>query len=204
MFTTRLQQAGQRKYTRLAILSKDCHSHRNERICRTTQHRNQAAGLASRGGADTNTHTTPPPVCSGASREGGELARLSGLLDELVDQAYDLSRGLWPLEHDGVGVGPSFRDMIQRLAESSAIPIEFRREQACASCRHPHLVQLNRIARESVANALKHARATRIVVAFTCPDGRATAVSSDVIRAGPGRVGEAPAPRPDNSTVPRA
>jgi signal transduction histidine kinase len=109
----------------------------------------------------------------GAAGAAGEaLARLSGLLDALVDQAYDLSRGLWPLEHDGVGIGPSFREMIRRQAASSAIPIEFHREMPCQACRRPHLAQLYRIAQEAVANALKHARAGRIVVSLTCPAGQ--------------------------------
>lgn len=107
--------------------------------------------------------------------EGGRdagLDRLSGLLDNLVDQAYDLSRGLWPLEHDGVGVGPSFRDMIRRLAENGDIPVEFHRERACEGCRNPHLVQIYRIAQEAVANAVKHSGASRIEVSLTCPGGR--------------------------------
>lgn len=106
--------------------------------------------------------------------DGEALGCLSGLLDTLVDQAYDLSRGLWPLEHDGVGVGPSFREMIRRQAESSAIPIEFHREMHCQACRRPHLAQLYRIAQEAVANALKHAGARRIVVSLVCPAGQGT------------------------------
>ncbi|EKO38647.1 MAG: signal transduction histidine kinase [Solidesulfovibrio magneticus str. Maddingley MBC34] len=108
----------------------------------------------------------------GAAINGEALAPLSGLLDGLVDQAYDLSRGLWPLEHDGVGVGPSFREMIRRQAAASAIPIEFHREMHCQACRHPHLAQLYRIAQEAVANAVKHARAGRIMVSLACPAGR--------------------------------
>ena len=108
----------------------------------------------------------------GAAVDGETLAPLSGLLDGLVDQAYDLSRGLWPLEHDGVGVGPSFREMIRRQAAASAIPIEFHREMHCQACRHPHLAQLYRIAQEAVINAVKHARAGRITVSLACPAGR--------------------------------
>lgn len=113
---------------------------------------------------------TPGGSATGA--DGKALGRLSDLLDTLVDQAYDLSRGLWPLEHDGVG--PSFREMIRRQAESNAIPIEFHREMHCQTCRRPHLAQLYRIAQEAVANALKHARAGRIVVSLVCPAGQGT------------------------------
>ncbi|KHK02406.1 sensor histidine kinase [Desulfovibrio sp. TomC] len=117
------------------------------------------------------------PGGSAAGADGEALGRLSGLLDTLVDQAYDLSRGLWPLEHDGVGVGPSFREMIRRQAESSAVPIEFHRELYCQACRRSHLAQLYRIAQEAVANALKHARAGRIVVSLACPAGQGTVLA---------------------------
>jgi signal transduction histidine kinase len=112
------------------------------------------------------------PSVSDTAAGRGDLARLSGLLDGLVDQAYDLSRGLWPLEHDSVGVGPSFGDMVRRLGEASAIPMEFHRELACETCRNPHMAQLYRIAQEAVTNAVKHSRASRIVIALSCPGGR--------------------------------
>lgn len=117
------------------------------------------------------------PSFSGPDAGSGELARLSGLLDGLVDHAYDLSRGLWPLEHDSVGVGPSFRNMIRRLTESSAIPMEFHRELPCESCRNPHLAQMYRIAQEAVTNAVKHSRASRILISLTCPSGRAAVLT---------------------------
>jgi signal transduction histidine kinase len=114
----------------------------------------------------------------GGGKKGAEdeaLVHLSGLLDTLVGQAYDLSRGLWPLEHDGVG--PSFREMLRRQSESSAIPIEFHRDMACQACPRSHLAQLYRIAQEAVANALKHARPGRIVVSLACPAGQGTVLA---------------------------
>ncbi|MYL83007.1 histidine kinase [Desulfovibrio aerotolerans] len=120
--------------------------------------------------------------CDALSPEGGRkgaggeaLVRLSSLLDTLVGQAYDLSRGLWPLEHDGVG--PSFREMLRRQAESSAIPIEFHRDMPCQACPRSHLAQLYRIAQEAVANALKHARPGRIIVSLACPAGQGTVLA---------------------------
>lgn len=115
----------------------------------------------------------PGQGASGADSQAH--GRLSGLLDALVGQAYDLSRGLWPLEHDGPG--PSFREMLRRLAESSAVPIEFHRDMACQACPGSHLAQLYRIAQEAVANALKHARPGRIVVSLTCPGGQGTVLA---------------------------
>ena len=100
--------------------------------------------------------------------ENEELRQLSALLDGLVDQAYDLSCGIWPLEHGAGSTGPSLEDMIQRYSRSSGIPMEFREERACETCQNMQVTQLYRIAQEAIANAVKHAKAGRIIISFDC------------------------------------
>jgi len=109
-----------------------------------------------------------------------ELGQLSALLDELVDQAYDLSCGIWPLEHGPGGTGPSLEDMLRRYSRSSGIPVEFRDGRTCETCRNVQVTQLYRIAQEAITNAIKHAHAGRIVVSFVCAeDGTATLTVRD-------------------------
>lgn len=103
--------------------------------------------------------------------EKAELGKLSALLDELVDHAYDLSHGLWPLEHDAQGAGPSLADMIHRFSRSSGVPIAFTQERGCERCRGGHTTQLFRIAQEALSNAVKHAEPSRIEVRFHCAPG---------------------------------
>jgi signal transduction histidine kinase len=97
-----------------------------------------------------------------------ELKQLSDLLDNLGDQAYNLSIGLWPLEHGPATVGPSLQDMIRRFSRSSGIFIDFHQDQACESCTNKDIAQLYRIAQEAIANAIKHARPTHIIVTLDC------------------------------------
>lgn len=97
-----------------------------------------------------------------------DLKQLSDLLDNLGDQAYDLSIGLWPLEHGPSIVGPSLQDMIRRFSRSSGISIDFHQELACESCTNPDVTQLYRIAQEAIANAIKHAKPTRLHVILDC------------------------------------
>lgn len=112
-------------------------------------------------------------VGDGAAPDWG---RFSSLLDEAVDQAYDLSRGLWPVENDSRDLGTSLEELTRRLSKSSGVAIEFRRQFYCAECRNTTLGEVYRIAQEAVANALKHARAKRIVVELSCVDGENVAL----------------------------
>ncbi|GFE59943.1 sensor histidine kinase [Geobacter sp. AOG2] len=108
---------------------------------------------------------------AGAGEDTAELRQLSSLLEESVDHAYNLSRGLWPVEHDPRGMSPSLEELTRRFAESTGIAIEFQQERACVSCANEQITHLYRIAQEALTNAVKHARPSRITVAFTCLGG---------------------------------
>ena len=108
---------------------------------------------------------------AGSEQQRPEMAEVSSLLDETVNNAYNLSRGLWPVEHDPKGgSSPSLEELTRRLAGSSGIAIEFSQERGCVSCSNNCMTHLYRIAQEAIANAVKHSRANRIVVALECPD----------------------------------
>jgi signal transduction histidine kinase len=117
---------------------------------------------------------------TGGREASGELAALSSLLEDVVSEAYDLSRGLWPVEHDPQGAGPSLEELARRMSESSGVAIEFSRELVCADCANEHVVQLYRIAQEAVANAIKHAKPGRITISLRCqPGDRLTLIVCD-------------------------
>lgn len=117
------------------------------------------------------------------------LADLSSLLNESVSHAYDLSRGLWPVEHDPKGTGPSLEELARRFGESTGIAVNFTQKLLCTTCCNPHLVQLYRIAQEAVTNAVKHAKPNRISIILRCNTERTLtlAVRDDGI----GRSGQA-------------
>lgn len=103
-----------------------------------------------------------------AEMQSPELTQLSSLLEKSVNMAYDLSRGLWPVELDPQGVGPSLEELTRRLSYSSGIAIEFSQDRSCAMCTNAGAVQLYRIAQEAITNAVKHAQASSIVVDLNC------------------------------------
>jgi len=97
-----------------------------------------------------------------------ELRLLTELLDASADDAYDLSRGLWPVEHDAGAAGPSLEELARTVSASSGVVVSLRQERRCAACDNPHATTLFRIAQEALANAVKHARAGRIAVELRC------------------------------------
>lgn len=107
---------------------------------------------------------------SDADRRQPEVAEVSSLLEESVNHAYDLSRGLWPVEHDSNALSPSLEELTRRMAEASGVLIEFRQQRGCQVCTNKGVTQLYRIAQEALTNAVKHAKASRIVVELACRD----------------------------------
>jgi signal transduction histidine kinase len=103
------------------------------------------------------------------------VSQLSAVIEQSVGQAYDLSLGLWPVEHDPKGAGPSLEELARRASEASGVAITFTKQMQCRECVNEHVVQLYRIAQEAVANAIKHARPNRVSIRLECrPDRRLT------------------------------
>ncbi|WP_246287833.1 sensor histidine kinase [Desulfolutivibrio sulfoxidireducens] len=97
-----------------------------------------------------------------------EVTEIASLLTDSVGQAYDLSRGLWPVEFASGEVGSSLAELARRVGRSTGIAVQYREHLSCSSCRNEHLVQLYRVAQESVTSAVKHAHPGRIAISLDC------------------------------------
>lgn len=102
-----------------------------------------------------------------AAQSRPEAADAGGLV-EMVEQAIELNRqlalGLSPVQMTGEGLMDSLRELAAGIGERTPIRCDFL-------CRDPVLIRdsaagmhLYRIAQEAVNNAVKHAKATRIVI----------------------------------------
>ena len=119
-----------------------------------TAARLQAAGLA---------RVLPPNPL-----ERTMLGKLSDLLDASTDKAYELSRGLWPVERDTRNASTALASLSTQLARPEAAPIGFSHLGACAQCSTRIAPPLYGIGREAATNAVKHAHATDIRIELDC------------------------------------
>jgi signal transduction histidine kinase len=120
--------------------------------------------LASLGLAVRNAEAGVPPE-RGDLR--GALDRIATGLADAVAELQELSRGIHPASLSVGGLGPALR----ALARRSAVPVEL---EVATPARFPEPVEVAAyyVASEALANATKHARASRVAVSLATRGGR--------------------------------
>jgi signal transduction histidine kinase len=96
-----------------------------------------------------------------------ELSRIARGLADAVEDLQELSRGIHPAILSQGGLGPALRT----LARRSAIPVEL---DVTTDARSPEPVEVAAyyVASEALANAAKHAQASRVEVSLATRNGR--------------------------------
>ncbi|SBV98705.1 Diverse 7TM receptor transmembrane region [uncultured Alphaproteobacteria bacterium] len=117
---------------------------------------------------------------SGQTGFARDARALGGLLAATTEDAYALSRGLWPVEHDPAAPGPSLEELVRSVRRDDGVSVELHQDRHCAKCANPHATALYRIAQEALSNAMKHAQASHVRVSLTCAgDGRVELIVQD-------------------------
>jgi signal transduction histidine kinase len=95
-----------------------------------------------------------------------ELSRIAAGLADAATELQEFSRGIHPAILSERGLGPALRT----LARRSAVPVDL---DVATSARFPEPIEIAAyyVASEALANAMKHARASRIGVSLTARDG---------------------------------
>src|SRR5207248_74252 len=98
----------------------------------------------------------------------GELSRVAKGLADAVEDLQELSRGIHPAILSQGGLGPALRT----LARRSVIPVELDvQNPSDAHFPEPIEVAAYYVASEALANAAKHAQASRIEVSLATRSG---------------------------------
>jgi len=106
------------------------------------------------------------------SEDAVEAGKLVGLIEEGIDLTRNLARGLFSPDLERGGLEAALEELAHNTQERAGINCEFQHndENEMGSCDATTLTQLYRIAQEAVANAVKHARASRIVIELDATD----------------------------------
>ncbi len=121
---------------------------------------------------------------SAGASDADALTQLRVSLENSIGMAYDVAKGLCPVDMDPDALLPALERLCRETRERHGIDCRLQADRDL-TIRNPELaLHLYRIAREAVVNAVKHAQCTRISVALehaagelalrVADDGRAT------------------------------
>jgi signal transduction histidine kinase len=96
-----------------------------------------------------------------SSSGGGTEAfrKVSELLERAVDQAYELSRGLWPTDQDIADLPGALRDLGATVSAEHGLAVTVRCEAGAADFSESEREHIFQIAKEALTNVVKHAEA---------------------------------------------
>jgi signal transduction histidine kinase len=100
----------------------------------------------------------------GATLSGSDVAPLSSLLAQSMDEARNVALGLCPLEPHADALAPALRMLTMRMRETTAAQCEFLSAGNVRISDPEKAQHLYRIAQEALSNAARHAHAHRIAV----------------------------------------
>jgi signal transduction histidine kinase len=96
-----------------------------------------------------------------------DASRITQLLNQAILEAHGLAQGLFPISLESVGLMSALKDLASNIKNIYNISCRFK-------CPKPVLINdssiatnLFRIAQEAVQNAIKHGKATRVVIRLT-------------------------------------
>ena len=102
------------------------------------------------------------------AESAGEIA---GLLQDAVDRAREVARGLSPVDRDEGGLESALEELANSTTRLTGVACDFICPGPLPLRDNIHAVHLFRIAQEAVGNATRHGRARSIIIALDASDG---------------------------------
>ena len=103
-------------------------------------------------------------LASNAENEAAHATQITSLLKEAVNQARSLSHGLYPVDPQPDGLMVGLRQLAANVASLFNITCLFRCPQPVAIDDNSTATHLYRIAQEAVQNAIRHGKASKVVI----------------------------------------
>lgn len=103
-----------------------------------------------------------------------DSARITQLLDQAVDQARAMAHGLFPVELAATGLMKALRALAISINDIYGISCRFVCPKPVLIHDNPTAIHLYRIAQESVQNAIRHGKATRVNIVLSATNAAVT------------------------------
>ena len=107
-------------------------------------------------------------LASAASAGGNarELEKLASLLEGAVDQAYELSHGLWPDGKEITDLPAALRELADEMAKEHGIDVVVCDESQGSGPTRTQVEHIYLIVKEALKNVVKHAQARQVEIAL--------------------------------------
>ena len=96
--------------------------------------------------------------------EAGSAEKLVDLVEQAVQRARDIARGLQPLQLDTDGLSVALQDLAASIEQMFQVRCHVTCDRPVAVEDSANLIHLYRITQEAISNAIRHGRATNIYV----------------------------------------
>lgn len=111
--------------------------------------------------------------------EADQARKISELVDHTLTEVREVARGLYPVTLEAEGLGPALEELCGVLSHSFKIDCRLDCPEPAIVNDPGTAVHLYRIAQEAANNAVKHGRATQIVIGLRARDGKLKLTISD-------------------------
>lgn len=103
--------------------------------------------------------------------EATDAAEIISLIDDAITQTKGLARGLYPIRMEEIGLMNALGELARNVEKLFAVSCTFQYDHPVLIHDTINAIHLYRIAQEAVNNAIKHGRATHIVISFSSDNG---------------------------------
>lgn len=108
-----------------------------------------------------------------------DLTRIREEIEASIDTAYDVARGLCPVDLGPEGLAPALERLCQMAGERCGLTCELHADEPLTIDDPVRALQLYRIAGEALTNAAKHAECSRVVVRLVRQSGNLVLTVTD-------------------------
>jgi two-component system CheB/CheR fusion protein len=106
--------------------------------------------------------------------EAADAAKIARLVSEAISETRELARGLVPVEVPANGLMAALQHLASEVEDVSSLVCRFECDEPVYIHDNTVATHLYRIAQESVNNAVKHGRATRVAIGLNTAADRVT------------------------------